>query len=159
MTRGRHGPSLDDDHLLETVEQLAARGETLDGDGGVTAARLAAELPFKRSTVVDHCSALVASGDLEPAWGFEGGRPTRGYLPADETAADSEETRRLITDGGVELREGETRDDENTHASVVDQQLAEADADLRAELEARHGDEGVDVVSDPLDTPEEAGNQ
>lgn len=44
----------------------------------------------------------------------------------------------------VDLRDGETRDDDNTHARRNAAQLAEADAELREELEARHGDGAED---------------
>ena len=57
---------------------------------------------------------------------------------ADTAAYDADGRRK------ARLRDGETRDDDNTHAARNAAQLAEADAELREELEARHGADAED---------------
>ncbi len=83
MSTGRHGPYIDDDHLVEVIEELAERDETISA-GGVTSYRAAEELPFAHSTVREHCCQLAESGELEKVWGFRDGRPAVSFLPTDD---------------------------------------------------------------------------
>ena len=97
-TKRNRGEVVTDTQLLETLARLYDDGENLDG-GGVTAARMADDLPVATSTARDRLSRLVDQGRAEVDWGFEDGLPKRAFAPATED--EPEETRRLLTDGGT----------------------------------------------------------
>ncbi|ELY68871.1 hypothetical protein [Natrinema versiforme] len=82
MTTGRYGKAVDHDALMETVADLAARGETLLG-GGVSLDTIAEHSEFERSTLAKHCRKLADRGDLERRWGVGENGPQAAYLPAD----------------------------------------------------------------------------
>ncbi|SDL10234.1 hypothetical protein [Natronorubrum texcoconense] len=110
-----------DAELLERVTECYENDQTVGG-GGVLPETVAADLPIVESTARNRCKKLADEGDLERDWGFESRTQRLGYRPA--------------RDRTVALRAGETRET-NSHAGVVEAQLAEADPETRAEIEGR----------------------
>lgn len=87
MSRGRHGPTVDDDELVNAIANIAANGQKLPG-GGVPLDVLTENTVFARDTLEKYCRELADRGMLERQWGIGPNGPQRTYLPANQRGND-----------------------------------------------------------------------
>lgn len=104
MSNRRGTPNVSDEEILEAIDRLIEADETIGG-GGVAYQQLVDEVGLSERTLQRRLNKLADSGTLEKEWGFDNNRPKRAYVPAERADDESEETQRLMTDGGTRRRD------------------------------------------------------